>query len=129
MRTAQQQAGDAAEELVAARLAAEGWQILARRLRLGREELDLVAIDPGPPRSLVVVEVRWRRERGFGLPEETLDWRKQRHLRHAVGLLLERGLPGRAIRGLPTRVDLIALEPPGAAGRPRLRHHRHVLGP
>ena len=28
---------------------------------------------PGPPARLVVVEVRWRRSREFGLPEETFD--------------------------------------------------------
>ena len=43
-----QRIGDAAEELAAARLAAAGWTILARNVRLGRDELDLVAIDPGP---------------------------------------------------------------------------------
>ena len=128
MRTAQQQAGDAAEDLVAARLAADGWQILARRLRLGRQELDLVALDPGPPRSLVVVEVRFRGARAFGLPEETLDWRKQAQLRRALGALIERGLPGQVTPRGPVRVDLIAVEPARGGGEPALRHHRHVLG-
>src|SRR6188474_3342383 len=93
MRTEQQRAGDAAEDLVARRLETAGWQILARRLRVGRDELDIVALDPGPPEWLVVVEVRWRRDRGFGLPEETVDHRKRARLRRALGLLVERGLP------------------------------------
>ena len=59
-RTPAQRAGDAAETLVAARLLAAGWTILARNVHVGRHELDLVAIDPGPPAALVVVEVRWR---------------------------------------------------------------------
>jgi putative endonuclease len=68
-RTSQQLAGDEAERAVADRLAAEGWQIIGRHVRVGRGELDLVAVDPGPPPMLVVVEVRWRRDRGFGLPD------------------------------------------------------------
>ena len=72
-RTQAQQAGDAAETLVHARLLAAGWTVLARNVHVGRHELDLVAVDPGPPRALVIVEVRWRASRGFGLGEETVD--------------------------------------------------------
>jgi len=46
-RTDRQKAGDAAESLVSERLAARGWQILARNVHFGRSELDIVAIDPG----------------------------------------------------------------------------------
>ena len=72
-RTTAQQAGDAAETAVAERLA-ERW--LARpgperpcrsaraRPRGGR---------PGSAGALVIVEVRWRADRAFGLPEETVD--------------------------------------------------------
>ena len=42
-RTAAQRAGDAAEELVAMRLASAGWTILARNVHVGRHEIDLVA--------------------------------------------------------------------------------------
>ena len=129
-RTAAQLAGDTAEELVAARLSDEGWTVLARNIHVGRHELDLVAVDPGPPPSLVLVEVRWRRRRDFGLPEETFDRRKRHHLRAAVGRLLEDGLPdGSAPPNLPIRVDLVVVEPPtGPDQRPRMRHHRDALG-
>src|ERR1035437_6791180 len=90
-RTPSQRAGDAAEDAVAARLVARGWVVLGRKVRAGRSELDLVAVDPGPPPALVVVEVRWRRSRAFGLPEETVDRRKLRHLRAGVGRLVEAG--------------------------------------
>jgi putative endonuclease len=129
-RTDQQRAGDAAEELVASRLAAAGWTVLARNVRVGRGELDLVAVDPGPPPWLVVVEVRWRRGRTFGLPEETVDWRKRRHVRLAALALLDRGLPdGTPLPPLPLRFDLVVVEPPPSPGSaPRVRHHRHVVG-
>jgi len=129
-RTAQQRAGDAAEELVAARLRAAGWLILARNVHVGRAELDLIAVDPGPPAELVVIEVRWRRTREFGLAEETFDHRKRGHVRAAVGGLLRQArLPdGRPLPRLPVRVDLVVVEPPDRAGEaPRIRHHRAAL--
>src|SRR6476619_2299160 len=128
MRTDAQSTGDDAESAVAAELAGTGWTILARNVRVGRGELDIVAVDPGPPSALVIVEVRWRRSRAFGLAEETLDHRKRAHLRAAIGRLLEDGLPdGRALPTLPFRVDLVVVEPPIRAGEPpRTRHHRAI---
>jgi putative endonuclease len=122
MRTAAQRAGDAAEASVAAHLCRLGWEILGRQVRVGRAELDIVAIDPGPPSMLVVVEVRWRARRDFGLAEETVDWRKRSRLRRAgAGLREECALPdGTALPRLPLRFDLVVVEPGG-----RLRHHRH----
>jgi putative endonuclease len=126
-RTAAQQAGDAAESLVLVRLLEAGWTVLARNVHVGRHELDLVAVDPGPPRTLVIVEVRWRASRGFGLPEETVDHRKRRHLRMATYGLLDRGaLPdGSELPRLPVRFDLVVVEPRGGGGGDStVRHHR-----
>jgi putative endonuclease len=124
MRTSAQATGDAAEAAVAASLAAQGWRILGAHVRLGRSELDLVATDPGPPAALVVVEVRWRGRRDFGLPEETVDHRKRARLHRAGYSLLERGqlADGTALPRLPLRFDLIVVEPGD-----RLRHYRHGI--
>ncbi|HET7701967.1 MAG TPA: YraN family protein [Candidatus Limnocylindrales bacterium] len=128
MRTQAQTRGDDAESAVASGLAGAGWSILARNVRAGRGELDLVGVDPGPPRELVIVEVRWRASRGFGLAEETIDHRKRAHLRAAIGRLLEEGLPGgEGLPSLPIRVDLVVVEPAVRRGaRPRIRHHRGI---
>jgi putative endonuclease len=130
-RTAAQRTGDGGERFVELRLTALGWTILGRNVHVGRAEVDLLAVDPGPPRCLVLVEVRWRAERAFGLPEETVTWRKRQRLRGALGELLERGsLPdGTPLPPLPVRIDLVALEPavePG--GDIRVRHHRSAVG-
>lgn len=126
-RTPQQRIGDSGERLIAERLAAAGWTILGRNIRLGRDELDLVAIDPGPPAALVVVEVRRRNRRDFGLAEETVGYRKRVTLRRAVASLLERGVlaDGSPLPHLPLRVDLVAIDA-GADGRPAIRHHRAI---
>ena len=122
MRTDAQRAGDAAEAGVATYLRGLGWDVLAAHVRVGRAELDLVAVDPGPPPAIVVVEVRWRGRRDFGLPEETVDHRKRARLHRAGFALREAGrLPGGALLPeLALRFDLVVVEP-GA----RLRHHRH----
>jgi putative endonuclease len=129
-RTAAQRAGDAAEQLVGSHLGSIGWIVLARNVHVGRHELDLVAIDPGPPAALVIVEVRWRVSRAFGLAEETVDYRKRTRVRSAAFGLLDRGqfADGEPIPHLPLRFDLIVVEPgsggAGEADARRIRHHR-----
>ena len=123
-RTASQRLGDDAEALVAKRLTEQGWSILARNVHVGRHELDLVAVDPGPPAppQLVIVEVRLRSTRAFGLAEETVDFRKRRHVRDAAWTIIAAGsLPdGRPLPRLGLRFDLVVVEP----DPPRIRHHR-----
>ena len=122
MRTAAQRAGDEAEARVATHLTALGWRVLGTHVRVGRAEIDILAVDPGPPAALVPVEVRWRARRDFGLPEETVDQRKRARLHRAGFALRELGrLPnGLPIPSLPLRFDLVVVEPGD-----RLRHHRH----
>jgi len=128
-RTAAQRLGDAAERQVAEQLTASGWTVLGRNLRFGRNEVDILAVDPGPPSALVVVEVRWRASRAYGIGEETFDWRKRGHLRAAVGRLHEMSaLPdGTALPRLPIRIDLVIVEPGERDGPLRIRHHRDAL--
>jgi putative endonuclease len=127
-RTARQQSGDAAESLVASLLESRGWRILGRNLHLGRSELDIVAVDPGPPARLVVVEVRWRRSRAFGGAEESFGHRKRALMRIGVARLLESGRApdGSPLPRLPVAVDLAVVEP-GPGGRPTARLYRNVL--
>jgi Holliday junction resolvase-like predicted endonuclease len=125
--TLAQRIGDDAERLAAMRLEALGWRIVGRNLRLSRVEIDLLAIDPAEPASLVIVEVRRRTRRDFGLAEETVDFRKRAALRRAAGeLAIRPWLPdGRRLPDLPVRVDLVAIDR-GPDGRPSLRHHRGI---
>src|SRR2546423_1244502 len=92
MRTAAQHAGDEAEASVAAHLTERGWRVVASHVQVGRAEIDLVAIDPGPPPVLVAIEVRWRSRRDFGLPEETVDGRKRARLHRAAFALRDIGV-------------------------------------
>lgn len=81
MTDARQRTGRAAEEIVARRLRAAGWEILARNARSRHGELDIVALDGG---ALVFVEVKAGRvESAFGpeRPVHSVDARKQRRVR------------------------------------------------
>ncbi len=126
MRTEAQRTGDLAEQLVADRLSAAGWQILGRQVRVGRAELDIVAVDIVSPRRLVIVEVRTRARRDFGLAEETVDARKRLRLRRAAQALRAKGVmaDGTLVPPLPLRLDLVVVEPASAPDGPvRIRHH------
>jgi putative endonuclease len=81
MTVARRRTGEIAEELVAQRLAAAGWEIVERNARTRYGELDIVARDD---RALVFIEVKGAREgTAFG-PEKpilAIDFRKQRRVR------------------------------------------------
>jgi putative endonuclease len=73
--------GRTAEDLVAARLAAAGWEIVERNARTRFGELDIVALDG---RALVFVEVKAGRAGAAFGPERpilAIDARKQRRIR------------------------------------------------
>ncbi len=88
--------GEAAEGLVAARLASAHWEILERNARTRFGELDLVALDG---RTLVFVEVKAGRAGSSIGPERpvlAVDRRKQQRLRRlAAAWMAERRLDRR----------------------------------
>jgi putative endonuclease len=102
-------AGDQAEEAAARHLVGLGWSILGRNVRVGRTELDIVAVEPGGSAAFVVVEVRSRSGPRFGAPQESVDAAKVARLYAAAWQLVRVGhLPnGRRLPGGAPRVDLI----------------------
>jgi putative endonuclease len=81
MTEPRQRLGRTAEDLVARRLAAAGWEIVERNARTRFGELDIVALDG---RALVFVEVKAGRAGSAFGPERpvlAVDRRKQRRIR------------------------------------------------
>jgi putative endonuclease len=111
--------GAAAEEAAAAHLARQGWTIAARNVRIGEDELDIVAVDPVPRPTLVIVEVRSRSGARFGAAVESVDARKVARLYRAAGSLRRDGgnlLPPECAAARAWRIDLLALHrSPGSA--------------
>lgn len=81
MTVARRRTGAIAEDLVAHRLAAAGWEIVERNARTRYGELDIVARDG---RTLVFIEVKAAREGTQFGPERpilSIDFRKQQRVR------------------------------------------------
>ena len=110
VKTGRQVRGASAEQQAAEYLENAGWRVVARNLRVGRDELDIVAVDPGPPRSVVVVEVRSVRTSAFGAPEERVDRAKVGHLYRGLAWLGETLETDDLDRRLPRRVDLVIVD-------------------
>ena len=91
----------------------QGLRILARNLRSGGVEIDVIAVRG---RLVVFVEVKTRRSRRAGLPEESVDARKQARLVAGASAWL-REHPGVAAR---IRFDVISCE--ATADGFRVRH-------
>ena len=106
--------GAQGEALAAAHLAREGYRIVGRNVRADGIELDLVAARGN---LRVFVEVKTRRSRHLGLPEEAVDGRKRARLvRGAAAWLREH-----RVRTGSVRFDVIAVER-SADGCWTLRH-------
>lgn len=81
MTVARRRTGEIAEELVARRLAAVGWEIVERNARTRYGELDIIARDG---HTLVFIEVKGARQNTAFGPEKpilSIDFRKRRQVR------------------------------------------------
>ena len=105
MTDSRQETGRRGEAYARRMMEERGYRILATNYRSPHGEIDIVAADG---RGIVFVEVRARRSRAYGPPEESLTPAKRRHLvataEHYVGAC---GVTG------PWRIDLIAVEMDG----------------
>jgi len=113
--------GRVAEALVTQRLDARGWKVLCRNLRVGRLELDVVALFDG---VLHVVEVRSRVGRHAGDPLETVGPAKRRSLARAVAAALARGL---LPRGREIRYDVATVIWEHEGAEPQLALHENAF--
>ncbi len=108
------------EDIAAAHLESQGWQIMERNWRCPAGELDIVAWDEGA-QTLVFVEVKSRSSVAFGQPIEAITWRKLTKLRELATLWL---------RSTRTRVPSIRIDAVGVlilrGCTPELTHLRGI---
>lgn len=78
---AHQQLGKKGEEAAQAHLLSKDYTIVATNFRIGKLELDIIAIKDS---LLVIVEVRTRSTDWYLQPEATVDWRKIKHVSQAA---------------------------------------------
>jgi putative endonuclease len=102
--------GRHAEDLALATLTTAGLRLMARNYRCPQGELDLVMTDG---EILVVIEVRFRRETGFGDAAASVNARKQKKILLAAQHFLQQDA---VYRRRPLRFDVVAVNE-GTNGR------------
>lgn len=104
-----------------------GWRVVTRNLKVARDEIDILAADPGPPANLVLVEVRSLRTAAFGEPEERVDRAKVGRLYRALARLGSSFQLDDELGRLPRRVDLVVVD--YRSGTSDIRHLRSLEPP
>ena len=103
MSKARQILGRLGEDLAARHLESRGYRLIERNYRCSTGEMDIIARDGG---YIAFVEVRTRRGRSHGTPEDSITPTKQRKLVEvAMCYLDERGLGD-----VDWRIDVVAIE-------------------
>jgi putative endonuclease len=122
MMTLRQYRGTEGETAAVGYLIAQGWRVVARNIELAGVEVDILAVDPGPPSTIVVVEVRSARSSKYGAPEDKVDrakvarlYRAMAELRKTEGLVTD-------VMAYAVRVDLLVVDL--RRGFEELRHLR-----
>ncbi|NUQ39141.1 MAG: YraN family protein [Caldilineales bacterium] len=119
MSHARKDLGALGEELAAAALQQAGLRIMARNWRCPAGEIDLVAEEKG---VLAVVEVKTRRGRAGGAPEQAVDpWKQQKLCELAEVLSEALGWDG------PVRIDMVGVEFDDTGKLLRVSHWREAV--
>lgn len=86
MTRSRKQTGALGEQIASDWLLQQGCVLIARNWRCPEGELDIIAAEGD---TLLFLEVRTRTTQGrFGTAEESVDWRKQRQVRHLAARYL-----------------------------------------
>lgn len=120
--------GRKGERLAARHLKRAGFRVLARNVRLGIGEADIVCEAPDR-KTVVIVEVKTRL-RGTGrslqgemiAPEASVH-QKKRHKLAAIARVL---IKANKWEGRPVRIDVVAVECHADGSEPVVRHHEGI---
>ncbi|MBP5713084.1 MAG: YraN family protein [Prevotella sp.] len=97
------------EDIAAAYLEEKGYEILERDWKSGHHDLDIVAKNGN---TLVIVEVKTRRNRLFGDPEEAIDYKKRKSLLSAINHYIKSHRTGQDVRfDIISIVGMIGFQP------------------
>lgn len=113
--------GAVGEEIAAAMLTADGFEILARNWRCREGEIDIVARERAVD-AIAFVEVKTRSGPRFGHPAEAVTGVKLDRLRRLAG----RWLTEHASHAGQVRIDVVAVWP--RRGQPALVEHLRAVG-
>jgi len=106
-RDNKQQTGQAAESKACDHLQQHGLQLIERNYHCRQGEIDLIMSDGS---CTVFVEVRYRRNSGFGSAAESVDQRKQRKIINTASHYLQQHSK---LAQQPARFDVVSMSPQG----------------
>lgn len=112
--------GRRGEDLAAGYLEKLGYRIIARRERVLRGDLDIIALDD---RTVVFVEVRTRTDVEHGHPAETVDSRKQRRIAMLANAYIRR----HRLEDCRVRIDVVTVVLNGPDGKPEIEHFQDAF--
>lgn len=112
--SSRQESGQSAENLACKHLEQQGFSLVARNWRCKLGELDLIMLDG---KTLVFVEVRYRKHLAWGGALESVDMRKRGKLILAAQHFLQSETRWSKAA---CRFDVVAIEPTATGGTPRL---------
>ena len=112
--------GRRGEDLAACYLEKLGYRIIARRERVLRGDLDLIALDD---RTVVFVEVRTRTDVKHGHPAETIDRHKQRRISTLANAYIRR----HRLEDCRVRIDVVTVVLEGPGGQPEIEHFQDAF--
>lgn len=112
--------GKRGEDLAAAYLRKQGYRIIARRERVLRGDLDIVALDD---RTVVFVEVRTRSDTRHGHPAETVNHRKQQRIATLANAYIRR----HRLEDCRVRIDVVTVTLEGEDGTPEIEHFQDAF--
>ncbi|MFQ5708236.1 MAG: YraN family protein [bacterium] len=103
---ANRRVGNLGENLATRYLKQHAFEIIDRNYRWARGEIDIVAKKEN---TLIFVEVKTARQKGFGSPESWVDERKQRQ----IGQVAQHYLQEKEIEEMDCRFDVVAITKDG----------------
>ncbi len=115
MGSASQNLGTWGENIAAWHLSRRGFRILKKHFTSRFGEIDIIAKDHG---QTVFVEVKTRLKNLRGLPEQSIDFEKQRKLQKTIFAYISLN------RIENFRIDVVSISPGSGPGKLRIRHHR-----
>ena len=120
MPSAKTKLGTQGENAARRLLESQGYRILECNYRCRYGEIDIVAVDGD---CTVFVEVRTKRSKSFGTPEESLSRTKQRRLTTTALTYLQ------ACETSPAdwRIDLVSVRFPVGNGSPQIDLFKHAV--
>jgi putative endonuclease len=112
--------GRRGETIAVRHLEGKGYSILERNWHAAGGELDLVAQDG---ETVVIVEVKTRSGRSYGLPEDAMTQTKRRRLLRTAWTYLQQN----DLLESAWRVDLIAIEISREGALERVEHYQNIV--